>query len=956
MAAPPQPALWTGDLFAADLGSTDDAPPTLVEALRGEHILEMSGGFARTLILTGKGVARRAVPGSQEAAPVAELSGLDGMLAQVAFGSKHIAALTHSGQVYTLGVGAEGQLGHGNTANCAEPRLVESLASRPVAQVACGKSHSIGLTAEGDVYTWGAGDEGQLGTGRTAPAYVPRYLSALQGTPVAMISAGAAHCAALSVYGRIYTWGEARCGQLGLGKPLTSQTLPVEVGPTSEAGVELPDCRAVACGEFHTVGLTAEGEVYAWGLATRGPPTSRKSTPLPERVDGLPERVRSVACGGGSTLLIGESGSVLCWPGSGKELATMPIPKPLRASRAACSGSGALVFVETAITTITPSVAPLQGGSRLVLAGAGFYTSDGIVLRLTHEGTGEQKLVRGTLSRDEASGGSLTVIADAPEFLKSPSGTVSVAASFEEGEGDTFTSVPVMMRVYSPPTITSAVPCCAPAAEPTSILLTASSADALFDSPDAKCFFVDGSTGEHLATVDAIYSAQEGGMRVTTPALATAHPNAYMQLALDGQTAAPSKTKIVLHAPISLAALMPRCGPFKGGTKISLQGDNLFDSPHIAARFTVLPPPPPPPTPPPAASPEPPAEGEGEGEGEAAAPPAEEAATGEGEGEGEGEEVAPVVPMEPPPKQLEEGLVFVVDGAYNPSTGAIDFTMPVSEGVGDLRMELTVDSVHYLPSPSAFTLHAPLSLASLSPPVGSLNGGSKVTIGGANLFDSPDMAVLFVKAHTRIVVPAAYDASTGCAVCAAPKWPPALAVAKAAAESAKAAAAAAEEGAEPEPVAPLDLTDAGDAIVEVSLNGQQWTTDCKHFTFCPDSSVAAADPPSGPIEGGGAVKITGTGIVDTGFGKARFVRLPPPPEGEENSALPDDSSLWEGVIEVDVAVNADDGSVDVTSPVFEGVEEPFACALQYANDGQTYGQTYALFKYEAAGGKGGKKK
>ena len=39
-----------------------------------------------------------------------------------------------------------------------------------------------------------------------------------------------------------------------------------------------------------------------------------------------------------------------------------------------------------------------------------------------------------------------------------------------------------------------------------------------------------------------------------------------------------------------------------------------------------------------------------------------------------------------------------------------------------------------------------------------------------------------------------------------------------------------------------------------------------------------------------------------------------------------------------------------------GAEEPFACAVQYANDGQTYGSAYALFKYEAAGGKGGKKK
>ena len=79
--------------------------------------------------------------------------------------------------------------------------LVGGIASRAAAQVACGKTHSVALTAEGDVYTWGAGDEGQLGTGRTAPSFVPRYLTALQGTPIAMIATGAGHCAALSVYG-----------------------------------------------------------------------------------------------------------------------------------------------------------------------------------------------------------------------------------------------------------------------------------------------------------------------------------------------------------------------------------------------------------------------------------------------------------------------------------------------------------------------------------------------------------------------------------------------------------------------------------------------------------------------------------------------------------------------------------------------------------------------------------
>ena len=52
---------------------------------------------------------------------------------------------------------------------------------------------------------------------------------------------------------------------------------------------------------------------------------------------------------------------------------------------------------------------------------------------------------------------------------------------------------------------------------------------------------------------------------------------------------------------------------------------------------------------------------------------------------------------------------------------------------------------------------------------------------------------------------------------------------------------------------------------------------------------------------------------------------------------------------------AADGA-ELSAPVFEGLEEPFDCVVQLANDGQVYGPTFALFKYEAGGAKGGKKK
>ena len=935
MAAPS--TLTTGDSFAVDLADAA-ATPTLVESLRGEHILEMSGAYAKMALLTGHGEAKRVEPGSTAAEPIGELNGLNGMLAQVAFGHKHMAALTHSGQVYTLGTGDQGQLGHGNTLGCEEPKLVQTLADRAVAQVACGRAFCLALTAEGDVYGWGAADEGQLGIGRTQPSFVPRYLSALQGTPVAMIATGAAHCAALSVYGRVYTWGEALCGQLGLGLPLRSKPAPCEV-------TALPDCMAVACGDFHTVALSAEGDVYSWGLATRGPPVQRTKTPLPIKLSGLPEPMSAIACGGGSTMLVGaESGEVLCWPGKGSEMRAVPLPPGLKASRVACAGAGATLFVDTSITQIMPSCAPVHGGSLLELHGAGFYESDGIVLRLTHA-SGQQKLVRGKMSVDGH--GALVVTAEAPSFDESGPGEVAVAVSFEEGEGDTFTTSPISIRCYEPPSLVAAMPCCAPAVQPTRVLLKAATAGTLFDAPFAKAFFYDSNGhGAVFASVAATYSPEEDAMVVETPLVEEAQPTAFVRLALDGQSAAPDGKPLYLHAPIEIATLKPRCGPALGGTKLSVTGTSLFSSPHIAARFTVVAPPPPP-APPPAPAPSP---AEEPAEGEELAAVADDAPA-------EGEEAAPApAPVEPAPVRLEEGTVFEVAGVYEAGADELSFTMPAQAGVAELACELTVDGVHFTPAPHAFTLAAPTALASVTPAVGCLEGGTTLQIRGKGLFASPDLAILFVKGATRKVVPATYDPLLDCATCVAPAWPPAIAVAKSIAgvyAEALAAHAEAEEGTEPPEQPVLDLVDAGDAIVEVSLNGQQWTTDCKHFGFVGEPAVKALDPPSGPLEGGGSVKVNGHYFSDTGHLTARLTKLPDPLEEGDLAVLP----TGDDVLVVDVPCTlADEGaSCEFVVPAFEGLEEAFDVCVQIANDGQIFSPTLAVYKYEAGAAKGKKK-
>lgn len=71
--------------------------------------------------------------------------------------------MSSDGKLYTFGNGNWGVLGHGNEENIkfTKPRLVQGLAKRKIVDVVLGEYHSIALTDDGNVYTWGyAGKKG----------------------------------------------------------------------------------------------------------------------------------------------------------------------------------------------------------------------------------------------------------------------------------------------------------------------------------------------------------------------------------------------------------------------------------------------------------------------------------------------------------------------------------------------------------------------------------------------------------------------------------------------------------------------------------------------------------------------------------------------------------------------------------------------------------------------------
>ena len=75
---------------------------------------------------------------------------------QIACGAKHTVALTKNGEVFTWGYNDDsGQLGHADgKSRTAVPTKVASLTGLVITQIACGYNHTAALTCKGELLTW----------------------------------------------------------------------------------------------------------------------------------------------------------------------------------------------------------------------------------------------------------------------------------------------------------------------------------------------------------------------------------------------------------------------------------------------------------------------------------------------------------------------------------------------------------------------------------------------------------------------------------------------------------------------------------------------------------------------------------------------------------------------------------------------------------------------------------
>lgn len=247
----------------------------------------------------------------KEKMEVEEPTGNDGQCRKVLLisaGANHTAALLSGNLVCSWGRGEDGQLGHGDAHDRPIPTIVSALDGCEITSVICGADHT---TAYSDstlvVYSWGWGDFGRLGHGDSSDLFIPQAIKTLQGLRIKQIACGDSHCLAVTINGEVQSWGRNQNGQLGLGN--TEDSLV----PRKIQGFQGIAVKMVAAGAEHTVAVTEDGKVYGWGWGRYGNLglNDRNDRLVPEEVAAINgEKFTMVACGWRHTIAISDSGSL----------------------------------------------------------------------------------------------------------------------------------------------------------------------------------------------------------------------------------------------------------------------------------------------------------------------------------------------------------------------------------------------------------------------------------------------------------------------------------------------------------------------------------------------------------------------------------------------------------------------------------------------------------------------
>lgn len=329
---------------------------------------------------------------------------LTGIVAIAAnYGSQYNLALKSDGTVWSWGYNGHGQLGNNNTTmQLGVGEVLNSSGTgylNGVVAITAGGDHVQAVMGDGTVYAWGNNSNGQIGQNSAGGNFLlpvqvkgPGGVGTLTG--VVSASNGFVFSTVLKSDGSVWTWGANSNGQLGDNSGI-DQYAPVQVKGPGGVGT-LGSILDVRASNYHAVALKSDGSVWTWGYNFYGQlginSTADQHLVVQEKGPGgvgTIANVVAISVGGWQTYDVKSDGTL--WSCGWNQWGELGINNqtqqnsPAQALGFGASGTlGSIVGVgngefttmtlvpKLVITSVSPTVGPLAGGTSVTITGSGF--------------------------------------------------------------------------------------------------------------------------------------------------------------------------------------------------------------------------------------------------------------------------------------------------------------------------------------------------------------------------------------------------------------------------------------------------------------------------------------------------------------------------------------------------------------------------------------------------------
>ena len=175
-----------------------------------------------------------------------------------ACGYQHTVVVSNDGEVHSFGYNNNGQLGLGHNNNVSLPTPIPNLPK--IMEISCGYEFTVCIDKEGGLWSFGANSHGQLGTGNTTSYNIPQKIEHIP--PVRSVSCGRYHALIITNDSNLWPCGKNDHGQLCLGNKGGNQS---KYQQTSFQQIS-----KISAGGYHSLIQNNQGEIFGCGYNQYG--------------------------------------------------------------------------------------------------------------------------------------------------------------------------------------------------------------------------------------------------------------------------------------------------------------------------------------------------------------------------------------------------------------------------------------------------------------------------------------------------------------------------------------------------------------------------------------------------------------------------------------------------------------------------------------------------------------